>query len=246
MLIKRRSKNPFESKSYKPDASGWGKDETGTRKFYLLPWLKGYMAGKGEQSDWSKSTNEEFDNAVKKAEDIEMVEQKMSLLNPDIDDMDSGDEEGAELAKLNEDFGVWDEDEAGDKTISELHQEYLDAIPQTDTAGLNQFDLIAEQNLNQRQASTDADALVQSYKGSVYDTDTPDMITQDSSEGGSKISPATAIKAAGLLNDILNPPQDPLPQMQSAGIHAGKIPFPSLLAMSERKREPRYVNKGLI
>ena len=242
MLIKRRSKNPIESKSYKPDASGWGKDETGTRKFYLLPWLKGYMAGKGEQSDWSKSTNEEFDNAVKKAEDIEMVEQKMSLLNPDIDDMDSGDEEGAELAKLNEDFGVWDSDSSTPLADTPSYMRIKEDLG-SDT---NMLDLIAEQNLNQRQASTDADALVQSYKGSVYDTDTPDMITQDSSEGGSKISPATAIKAAGLLNDILNPPQDPLPQMQSAGIHAGKIPFPSLLAMSERKREPRYVNKGLI
>ena len=128
------------------------------------------------------------------------------------------------------------------KTIWEL---YEDTTPKEDTAGYNELDLIADLNLNQRQADRDEDALVQSYQGSVYDTDAPDMITQDSTKSKG-VSPETAIKAAGLLNEMFNKPDEAPPQIRGAGIHSGRVPFPSLLASSQRQPDPRYVNKGLI
>ena len=105
--------------------------------------------------------------------------------------------------------------------------------------------MIAEQNLNQRQADTGTDALVQSFKGSVYDVDAPDMITQDSTKS-KKVSPEAAIQAAGLLNEMFNKPDEAPTQIRGAGIHSGRVAFPSLLASSQRQPDPRYVNKGLI
>ena len=237
---KQKTSTPFGAKSGTPDKSGMFFDETGTKKFAFLPWLIGKyedMFGK-DSGEWSREQEKIFLDAVKRADQNEMVEKKMSLLNPDIDDMDSGDEEGKQMAQWKELEG----EPPSSKTIWEL---YEDATPQEDIAGYNELDLIAEQNLNQRQADTEADALVQSFKGSVYDTDTPDMVTKDSSTS-KKIDPATAVQAAGLLNKMLNPEDEPIPQMQSAGVRMGKIPYPSLLATTQRQPDPRYINKGLL
>ena len=241
MTTYRKQKTPFGAKSRTPDKSGMFFDETGTKKFAFLPWLIGKyedMFGK-DSGEWSREQEKIFLDAVKRADQNEMVEKKMSLLNPDIDDMDSGDEEGKQMAQ-------WKELE-GEPPSSETnwYPPYKDATPKEDTAGWNELDLIAEQNLNQRQADTDADALVQSYQGSVYDVDAPDMVTQDSTKS-KKVSPEMAIQAAGLLNEMFNKPDEAPTQIRGAGIHSGRVPFPSLLASSQRQPDPRYVNKGLI
>ena len=227
---------------------GFFYDDAGTRKFAFGTWLAGKFEeflGKS-RVDWTPEEEKKFQEIKKQQIDDEIESKKFgkdkftkSLLSG-IDDMDSGDEEGRELAKLNEQFGVWDGDK--DKTIWEL---YEDATPKEDTAGWNELDLIAERNLNQRQADTEADALVQSYQGSVYDVDAPDMVTQDSSKS-KEVSPEMAIQAAGLLNEMFNKPDEAPTQIRGAGIHSGRVPFPSLLASSQRQPDPRYVNKGLI
>ena len=230
MTTYRQPKTPFGAKSKTPDKSGMFFDETGTKKFAFLPWLIGKyedMFGK-DSGEWSREQEKIFLDAVKRADarDIEKLK------------LNEGEVEGKQMAQWKELEG----EPPSNKTIWEL---YEDTTPKEDTAGYNELDLIADLNLNQRQADRDEDALVQSYQGSVYDTDAPDMITQDSTKSKG-VSPETAIKAAGLLNEMFNKPDEAPPQIRGAGIHSGRVPFPSLLASSQRQPDPRYVNKGLI
>ena len=225
---------------------GFFYDDAGTRKFAFGTWLAGKFEeflGKS-RIDWTPEEEKKFQEIKKQQIDDEIESKKFgkdkftkSLLSG-IDDMDSGDEEGKQMAQWKELEG----EPPSSKTIWEL---YEDATPQEDTAGYNELDLIAEQNLSQRQADTEADALVQSFKGSVYDTDAPDMVTKDSSKSKG-VSPEAAIQAAGLLNEMFNKPDEAPTQIRGAGIHSGRVAFPSLLASSQRQPAPRYVNKGLI
>ena len=231
MTTYRKQKTPFGAKSRTPDKSGMFFDETGTKKFAFLPWLIGKyedMFGK-DSGEWSREQEKIFLDAVKRADARDMEKLKLH----------EGEVEGKQMAQ-------WKELE-GEPPSSETnwYPPYKDATPKEDTAGWNELDLIAERNLNQRQADTDADALVQSYQGSVYDVDAPDMVTQDSSKS-KKVSPEMAIQAAGLLNEMFNKPDEAPTQIRGAGIHSGRVPFPSLLASSQRQPDPRYVNKGLI
>lgn len=229
MTTFRQPKTPFGAKSRTPDKSGMFFDETGTKKFALWPWLIGKyedMFGK-DSGEWSREQEKIFLDAVKRSDARDMEKLKLH----------EGEAEGKQMAEWKEWGGS-----TGDKTIWEL---YEDATPKEDTAGWNELDLIAEQNLNQQQADTGTDALVQSYQGSVYDVDAPDMVTQDSSKS-KEVSPETAIKAAGLLNEMFNKPDEAPTQIRGAGVHSGRVPFPSLLASSQRQPDPRYVNKGLI
>ena len=230
MTTYRQPKTPFGAKSKTPDKSGMFFDETGTKKFALWPWLIGKyedIFGK-DSGEWSREQEKIFLDAVKRADARDMEKLKLH----------EGEAEGKQMAQWKELEG----EPPSSKTIWEL---YEDATPKEDTAGWNELDLIAEQNLNQRQADTGTDALVQSFKGSVYDTDAPDMITQDSTKS-KKVSPEAAIQAAGLLNEMFNKPDEAPTQIRGAGIHSGRVAFPSLLASSQRQPDPRYVNKGLI
>ena len=230
MTTYRQPKTPFGAKSKTPDKSGMFFDETGTKKFALWRWLIGKyedIFGK-DSGEWSREQEKIFLDAVKRADARDMEQLKL----------DEGEVEGKQMAQWKELEG----ETPSSKTIWEL---YEDATPKEDTAGWNELDLIAEQNLNQRQADTGTDALVQSFKGSVYDVDAPDMITQDSTKS-KKVSPEAAIQAAGLLNEMFNKPDEAPTQIRGAGIHSGRVAFPSLLASSQRQPDPRYVNKGLI
>ena len=230
MTTYRQPKTPFGAKSKTPDKSGMFFDETGTKKFALWPWLIGKyedIFGK-DSGEWSREQEKIFLDAVKRADARDMEKLKLH----------EGEVEGKQMAQWKELEG----EPPSNKTIWEL---YEDTTPKEDTAGYNELDLIADLNLNQRQADRDEDALVQSYQGSVYDTDAPDMITQDSTKSKG-VSPETAIKAAGLLNEMFNKPDEAPPQIIGAGIHSGRVAFPSLLASSQRQPDPRYVNKGLI
>lgn len=61
----------------------------------------------------------------------------------------------------------------------------------------------------------------------------------------SKMSPAGKQAMVGLLKDFLTPaPDDPPPQVRSAGITRGSTPFPSLL--QNRPERKYYENKGLV
>ena len=230
MTTFRQPKTPFGAKSRTPDKSGMFFDETGTKKFALWPWLIGKyedIFGK-DSGEWSREQEKIFLDAVKRADARDMEKLKLH----------EGEAEGKQMAQWKELEG----EPPSSKTIWELYEE---TTPKEDTAGWNELDLIAEQNLNQRQADTEADALVQSYQGSVYDVDAPDMVTQDSSKS-KEVSPEMAIQAAGLLNEMFNKPDEAPTQIRGAGIHSGRVPFPSLLASSQRQPDPRYVNKGLI
>lgn len=61
----------------------------------------------------------------------------------------------------------------------------------------------------------------------------------------SKMSPQAKSAMVGLLKDFLTPaPDDPPPQVRSAGITRGSTPFPSLL--QNRPERKYYENKGLV
>ena len=72
------------------------------------------------------------------------------------------------------------------------------------------------------------------------------MITKDSSSTPSASKVQAGLKAATMLNDLLNPKDDPLQQIRGAGTSRGSIAFPSLLTSTQKPRHPRYVNKGLL
>ena len=150
-----------------------------------------------------------------------------------------GDSTDFETVRAKPEFGgdeVWDQDYFSGHIASEELDQYKSYSDPEDTT----LEMLADERRIER------DNLAQQYEQYRTPDNSVDtsMISKDSSK--SKMSPAMAKYAVGLLKDFMTPQQDdPVPQVRGAGIiRGGGTPFPSLLA--KRQKPPRYTPKGLI
>ena len=155
------------------------------------------------------------------------------------------------LNKLaREEYALGQKEKQGNKTISELHQEYIDATPGQDTEGESELDRIGRENMLDAMGDLGPDKMEKPGE-SIDQTSIFDGLFSSDDEGGGKKKKKMSKEAmkygADLMKGMMQEPSQGQRQMPTSKVTRGSVPFAGLLAQkAPRQRNPYFTPKGLV